>query len=79
LWVNPDPAEYWGAQWSHHRKVINTIPKIVRYALVPYRLNSAQFAQDIFVIACNCLKFSLLRHENKNSSPERFLAPAPLA
>jgi hypothetical protein len=48
-------------------------------ALVPYRLNSAQFAQDIFVIACNYLKVSLLCLENKNSSPERLLAPAPLA
>jgi hypothetical protein len=41
--------------------------------LVPYRLNSAQFAQNIFAIACNCLKFSLLRHKKKKSSPKRFL------
>jgi hypothetical protein len=47
--------------------------------LIPYRLNAAQLAQDLFVIERNFLKVLLRRHENKKSSPERFLALAPLA
>jgi Tfp pilus assembly protein FimT len=38
--------------------------------LVPYRLNSAQLAQDIFLITCNHRKASCLRYENSNSSPD---------
>jgi hypothetical protein len=52
--------------------------KVWRF-LAPYRLNSAQFAQDIFVMARNRMEVTLLRHENKISSAQRFLAPAPLA
>jgi GxxExxY protein len=62
-----------------HKKQVQIYLALTGLKLVPYRLNSAQFAQDIFVMACNCLEFSILLHKNKNFTPERFLAPAPLA
>jgi hypothetical protein len=47
--------------------------------LVPYRLNSAQFAQDILLITCIYMNFSFLCDGILNSSSEKFLASALLA
>ena len=46
---------------------------------VPYRLNSAQFAQDILLITCIYMKFSFLCDGILDSSSEKVLAPALLA